>query len=201
MLPMHLVQRLYRDVLLPEEINRRVVTAAVPAMRTLPGFLGYTLVDFRGGRLGSYSMFAGKAGAERMAMDVPGLTRGTLRDLIQLPPEVRAGEVVLHRRVAGRAETMVVRHHGGCTDAPELARRIDTLILPRLAALAGFHGYTLVDEGAGRVTSLSLFGTRAELEAAEAVAAPLEALHLAELLPGAAETMVGRVLSDNRAQG
>lgn len=192
---MHLVQRLYRDVLLPEEINRRVVTAAVPAMRTVPGFLAYTLVDFRGGVLGSFTLFADRTGADRMAAAVPALVRGTLADLIPLPPEVRAGEVPLHRRVAGRADAMAVRRHAGCTDVPELARRIDTLILPHLAALPGFHGYTLVDEGQGRVSSLTLFGTRAELEAAHAQVGP----DLAALLPGAPETMVGRVLSDNRA--
>ncbi len=192
---MHLVQRLYRDVLLPEEINRRVVTAAVPAMRTLPGFMAYTMVDFRGGVLGSYTLFADRTGADRMAAAVPALVRGTLSDLMQQPPEVRAGEVLLHHRGAGRADAMAVRRHAGCTEVPELARRIDSLVLPRLATLAGFQGHALVDEGQGQVALFTLFATRAELEAAHAQVAP----DLAALLPGAPETMVGRVLSDNRA--
>lgn len=196
---MHLVQRLYRDVLLPEEINRRVVTAAVPAMRTLPGFLGYTMVDFRSGRLGSYTMFAHQAEAERMAAEVPALIRVTLADLIPLPGELRAGEVLLHHRSTGPAGTMAVRRYAGCTDTPELARRIGTQILPRFAALAGFQGYTLVDEGEGQVTTLSLFATAADLEVAGALVAPLVGLHLPDLLPGPPETMVGRVLSENLA--
>ena len=67
----HLVQRLYRSVILPAEIDRRVVTGIVPALRTLPGFISFTTVDFGGGRFGSFTLYARREEAERVSAAAP----------------------------------------------------------------------------------------------------------------------------------
>lgn len=195
---MHLVQRFYRGVMLPAEIDRRAVTAVVPALRTQPGFMGYTTVDFGAGLFGTFTMHTDRAQSDEASAAVPGVIRSSLADLIPHLPVQRGGEVLQHHRSGGRATVMVVRHYDRCADAAELGRRVAEQILPRFSVLPGLQGYTLVDEGAGRVTSLNLFGTVEDSEVANALVAPLVRLHLDGLLPQPPETRVGTVLSDTQ---
>lgn len=196
---MHLLQRIYRGVILPQEIDRRAITAALPAMRTVAGFLGYTTVDFGGGVFATFTLYAGREQAETVTAAVPGVIRSSLSDLIPRPPELRQGSVLSSHRTEEQAGVMVMRRYAGCDDAAELDRRIAQLLLPRFAVLPGFQGYSLVDEGGGYVTSLNLFGTAEDAEVLDGLAAPLVRRHLSDLLPLPPETMTGRVLSEIRA--
>lgn len=196
---MHLVQRLYRGVILPTEIDRRVVTGIVPALRVLPGFLSFTTVDFGGGLFGSFTLYARREEAERVSAAAPGVVRNSLSDLIPGPAALRGGEVLHRLRTTGKASTMVLRRYDGCPDPVELERRIATLLLPRFAALPGLHGYCLVDDGQGRVSSLNLFGTPEDADVLGMLAAPLVQRHLSDLLPLPPETLVGKVLSETLA--
>lgn len=195
----HLVQRLYRSVILPAEIDRRVVTGIVPALRTLPGFISFTTVDFGGGRFGSFTLYARREEAERVSAAAPSVVRNSLGDLIPGPAELRGGEVLRRMRTAGKASVLVMRRYDGCPDPAELDRRIATQMLPRFAALPGFHGYCLVDDGGGRVSSLNLFGTPEDADMLGVLAGPLVQRHLSDLLPLAPETLVGQVLSETLA--
>jgi hypothetical protein len=195
----HLVQRLYRGVILPTEIDRRVVTGIVPALRVLPGFISFSTVDFGGGLFGSFTLYARRDEAERVSAAAPGVVRNSLGDLIPGPAEVRGGTVLHRRRTEGKASVMIVRRYEGCADPAELKRRITAQLLPRFAALPGLHGYCLVDDGQGRVSSLSLFGTPEDADVLGVLAAPLVQRNLSDLLPLPPETLVGQVLSESLA--
>lgn len=195
---MHLVQRLYQGVIMPMEIDRRVLTGVVPALRIKPGFMGYMTVDFGGGVFASYTAYAEQAQSEEVLTVVPGVVRTSLADLIPRAAEVTGGNVLRHHRGPSTARVMVMRSYDGCPDLVELDRRIATRLLPRFAALPGFHGYMLLDAGRGQVLSLNLFGTPDDAEVLNGLAAPLVRQHLADLLPAPPETRMGRVLSEIR---
>lgn len=196
---MHLVQRLYRGVILPAEVDRRAVTGIVPALRILPGFISYTTVDFGSGLFASFTLYAGRVEADRVSAAAPGVVRNSLSDLIPGEAELRSGDVLHRQRTADRASIMVLRRYGGCPDPAELSRRIATQMLPRFAGLQGFNGYILSDDGAGRVSSVNLFGTPEDAEFMGMMAGPLVQRLLPDLLPLPPETLVGRVLSESLA--
>lgn len=196
---MHLLQRLYRGVVLPIEIDRRAMTGVVPALRTRPGFMGFITVDFGAEVFATFTAYADKADSEAVLAAVPGVIQRSLSDLIPRPAEVSGGDVLLRHRADGRAEVLVVRRYSACADAAELAQRVGTQLLPRFTALPGFKGYMLVDAGQGEVLSLNLFGTAGDADVLNTLAAPLVRQHLADLLPMPPQTLVGQVLSDIRA--
>ncbi len=195
---MHLLQRLYRGVVLPIEIDRRAVTGIVPALRTRPGFMGYMTVDFGGGVFASYTAYADKAASEAVLAAVPGVIRSSLSDLMPHAAEVSGGTVLHCHRGPGKAGVLTVRSYAGCSDPAELERRVASQLLPRFVAVPGFQGYLLLDAGQGRVMSLNLFGTLEDAEVLNAMAAPLVQRTLGDLLPSPPETLVGRVLSEIR---
>lgn len=196
---MHVIQRLYRNVLLPVEVDRRAVTGVLPAMRTLPGFHGYLTADMGGGVLCTLVTFTTRAPAEVIAASTPEVVRKVMGDLMPTLPEIRIGAVLAAERAAGRALHLTLRQYDGCPDAAALHRRIGDGPGAALRALPGFRGHALIDFGTGRVTAVSLFDSESHAAQADALVQALVVARLADLLPQPAAVLSGRVLSDIQA--
>ena len=195
---MFIAQRMYRDVLLPVEVDRRVVTGLLPAMRSLLGFTGYTTVDFERGRFGTFTEYRDRAAAEVVCSATPGVIRSIVADLIPAPPVFSIGTVLCRERREGHAGYLVHRTYAGVGDAGELAGRMSERLPAAMAAAPGLLGCTLMDMGDGHAVWLSLFDTYGHAECGHA---PMDAIvrqHLADLLPHPPETLTGKVLSEIR---
>lgn len=190
---------MYRGVILPIEVDRRVVTGLLPAMRTLLGFTGYTTVDFERGRFGTFTEFRDRAAAEVVCSATPGAIRAMVADLIPAPPDASIATVLYSSRLEGHAGYLVHRAYSGCRDVGELARRVNGNPPPIIAATPGLRGFTLMDMGDGKVVSLNLFDVMGNAETAHDHVGALVAPHAADLLPLRPEVMVGRVLSEIRS--
>lgn len=80
-----------------EELMRRVEEGFVPIISKGPGFVAYYALDAGDGVVASISVFEDQAGAEesnRMAAD---WVKENLASLLPNPPEVTAGEVMVHK--------------------------------------------------------------------------------------------------------
>ena len=80
-----------------EELMRRVEEGFVPIISKGPGFVAYYVLDAGDGVVASISVFEDQAGAEesnRMAAD---WVKENLASLLPNPPEVTAGEVMVHK--------------------------------------------------------------------------------------------------------
>lgn len=190
---------MYRGVILPIEVDRRVVTGLLPAMRTLLGFTGYTTVDFERGRFGSFTEYRDRAAAEVACSASPGAIRAMVADLIPTPPDSSLASVLYASRLEGHAGYLVHRAYSGCRDVGELARRVNEGPPPGSAAAPGLRGFTLMNMGDGKVVSLTLFDVMGNAETAHDHVEALVDPDAADLLPQRPEVMVGRVLSEIRS--
>jgi len=53
----------------------------------------------------------------------------------------------------------------------EVLKKVDETLLPKLAELPGFNGYSLIDAGDGVMTSVSFFDTAAQADESTRIAA------------------------------
>ena len=79
---------------------------------------------------------------------------------------------------------------------PEITKKVDQSLMPRLSKLPGFGGYYLVESDKGALTSFSLFDTSAQADESSRVAAKwLTDEHLDAILPDAPKVTAGTVLA------
>jgi hypothetical protein len=77
----------------------------------------------------------------------------------------------------------------------ELVKKIDESLLPTLSELPGFNGYSVVDAGAGVMTSVSFFDTSAQADESTRIAASwLREQKLETVLPNAPKITSGDVV-------
>lgn len=91
-----------------------------------------------------------------------------------------------------------IRQYEGCTDVEKLQKRVEGELLPTLRDMAGFQSYLLVDCDDGDVTSISVFETQEQAEAANQQVAEIAKSSFADLLPESPMISVGEVLADSR---
>lgn len=195
---MLIAQRMYSGVLLPVEVDRRVVTGLLPAMRSLLGFTGYTTVDFERGRFGTFTEYRERAAAEVVCSATPGAIRSIVADLIPSPPVSSIGAVLCAERLEGMAGYLVHRAYAGCSDAGVLGPRMIERLPDLMQAAPGLRGSTVMDMGDGHVVWLILFDTYGHAESCRATVDSIVKQHMADLLPFPPDAMTGKVLSEIR---
>jgi hypothetical protein len=94
---MYATVRRYEGVTNPSEVGRRISEGFVPLISQIPGFVAYYWVDAGGSVVISTSVFQDKAGAEESNRRVVDWVRQNLAPLVPNPPQVTAGEVVVHK--------------------------------------------------------------------------------------------------------
>lgn len=94
---------------------------------------------------------------------------------------------------------MAIRRYEGCPDARELDRRIRVTVMPLVRVVPGMLSYSVVDFGGGRVATVSVYDSWEHAEGSTAEVAALVKAHLADLLPGPPEVMVGEVVASYEA--
>ena len=94
---MYATVRRYEGVTNPSEIGRRISEGFVPLISQIPGFVAYYWVDAGGSVAISTSVFQDKAGAEESNRRAVDWVRQNLAPLLPNPPQVTAGEVVVHK--------------------------------------------------------------------------------------------------------
>jgi hypothetical protein len=77
-----------------QEVNRRVVATLTPALRALPGYQSYSVVDLGDDTVASISVFDTREQADSATQQVRGLVQQHLADLMPHPPEVTIGEIL-----------------------------------------------------------------------------------------------------------
>ncbi|MDX6378144.1 MAG: hypothetical protein QOE98_2447 [Gaiellaceae bacterium] len=79
---------------------------------------------------------------------------------------------------------------------PEITKKVDQTLMPRLSQLPGFGGYYLIESDKGVLTSFSLFETSAQADESGRVAAKwLKDEHLEAIVPEAPKVTGGTVLA------
>jgi len=91
-----------------------------------------------------------------------------------------------------------IRQYDSCTDNDELIRRVEAELLPAIRDMDGYISYVLIDSDEGDVTSISMFDTELQAEAANKQVADLVEEHLSELLPEEPMITIGEVVIENR---
>jgi hypothetical protein len=94
---MYATVRRYEGVTNPSELGRQVRETFLPIISEIPGFVAYYLVDAGGGVVISTSVFQDKAGAEESNRRAAAVVRESLASLLPNPPQITAGEVVVHK--------------------------------------------------------------------------------------------------------
>ena len=77
-------------------IAARVNEELIPALREIPGFVSYELIDGGDGTLVSVSVFDDRAAADESTRRATAWVRERLAHLIRTAPTISAGEVVAH---------------------------------------------------------------------------------------------------------
>ncbi len=145
----------------------------VPLLKQAPGFRGYCAFASEDGHVVSVSVFDHRDTATRATDQVRGWVRSNLRDLLPDPPEVLAGEALLHKEAqlqsGGPAMFAAVRAWDGVGPKDEVLPTVREHVFPVITGAPGFRGYyTFLDEReASRGVSASLFDTREHAMAAQ----------------------------------
>jgi hypothetical protein len=145
----------------------------VPLLKRAPGFKGYCAFASEDGHIVSVSLFADRPSAERATEQVRGWVQSNLRDLLPDPPEVVAGEAVLHGEAelqdGGPALFAAVRLYDGLGPREEMLAKVREHVFPAVAGAPGFRGYYgfFDDRRAARGGAVSLFDTREHAMAAQ----------------------------------
>ena len=80
--------------------------------------------------------------------------------------------------------------------APELTRKVNETLVPKLEKLSGFAGYWLVDAGNGIFTSLSLFETPEQgMESSKVVATWIRDERLETIIPNEPKITTGELVA------
>jgi heme-degrading monooxygenase HmoA len=145
----------------------------VPLLKRAPGFRGYCAFASEDGHVVSVSVFDDREAAVRATDQVREWVVSSLRDLLPDPPEVLAGEALLHKEaeVQGDGPGMfaAVRAWEGVGPKDEVLPLVREHVFPVITGAPGFRGYyTFLDErDPGRGVSASLFDTREHAMAAQ----------------------------------
>ncbi len=94
---MYATVRRYEGVTDPREAARRVNEGFVPLISEVPGFVAYYWVDAGGSVMVSTSIFEDQAGAEESNRRAADYVRQHMAPLLPNPPQITAGEVVVHK--------------------------------------------------------------------------------------------------------
>jgi hypothetical protein len=89
---------------------------------------------------------------------------------------------------------VIIRRYGELAVSMDQVRRAGRRLGATLGAAPGFVSYVLVETDGGAVTSISIFETAVDSQAADDVLAQWETEHLTRPAPGPVETTTGRIL-------
>ena len=93
---MYATVRRYESVPDPTEAARVVNEHFVPIVSRIPGFVAYYWADAGGGVMISTSVFTERGGAEESNRRASDWIRDNAPDLLPVPPQITAGDVVAH---------------------------------------------------------------------------------------------------------
>ena len=157
-----------------DELVPPVRDGLVPLLKRAPGFKGYSAFASEDGHVVSVTVFDDREAATRANEQVREWVVSNLRDMVPDPPEVLAGEALLHDvsklQGGGGAEMFAaVRVYTGVGPREEVLPAVREHIFPAITGAPGFRGYyAFFDErDAGRAASASLFDTREQAMAAQ----------------------------------
>jgi hypothetical protein len=177
----------------------------VPLVKRASGFKGYWGFASEDGHVVTVSVFDGRSSADAANEQARGWVASNLRDLVSDPPEVIAGEVLLHDlsklRGGGAEMFATVRVYDGVRPKEEAVRITREHAMPVVTAAPGFRGYyALLDErDASRALSVSLFDTREHAMAAQEKA--VAAMRDQRIAPNPPSVLAGRVVLAASAEG
>jgi hypothetical protein len=89
------VRRYQSDAGLVDELARRVREGFVPIISRAEGFVAYYVVDAGEGAVASISLFEDSAAANESTRMAADWVKQNLAELVEGPPEITAGEVVV----------------------------------------------------------------------------------------------------------
>jgi hypothetical protein len=167
----------------------------VPLLRRAPGFKGYCAFASEDGHAVSLTVFDGRRTAMRADDRVREWVVSSLRDLLPNPPEVLAGEALLHEvswpQSGGPGMHVTILSYHGVGPKEAVLPMVREHIFPVVTGAPGFRGhYTFLDErDASRGVSASLFDTREH--AMEANRWVLEAVREKRIAPNPPSVMTG----------
>ena len=171
---MYVTVRRYADKgAIIDRLVPKVRDGFVPLLRQAPGFKGYCVFASEDGHAVTASVFDDREGAMRANEQARDWVMGNLRDLVPDPPEVLAGEALLHKEAevqsGGQGMFATVRVWDGVGPKDEVLPMVREHVFPVITGAPGFRGYyTFLDErDARRGVSASLFDTREHAMAAQ----------------------------------
>ncbi len=171
---MYVTIRKYADKgALIEGLVPRVRDGFVPLLRRAAGFKGYCAFASEDGHVVSVTIFDDRLSALRVENRVREWVVSTLRDLLPNPPEITAGEALLHDvsklQYSGVDMFATVRVYDGVLPKEEAVRITREHAVPLVTGAPGFRGfYAMLDErDASRAVSVSLYNTREHAMAAQ----------------------------------
>ena len=177
----------------------------VPLLKRAPGFKGYCGFASEDGHVVTVSVFDDRSSADAANEQARGWVASNLRDLVSDPPEVIAGEVLLHDlsklRGGGAEMFAAVRRYEGITSVEEATRLTREHIMPVLSGAPGFRGYYAISDerDPSRAVSVTLFDTRENAMAAQGKVLPLA--REVKIAPSPPTIMTGRVVLAASAEG
>ena len=177
----------------------------VPLLKSAPGFRGYCAFGSDDGHIVSVSVFDDQRSATRATEQARDWIASNLRDLLPDPPEVMAGEALLHdvsKLQGGGAEMFAaVRRYEGIESVEEATRLTREHIMPVLSGAPGFRGYYAISDerDASRAVSVTLFDTRENAMAAQGKVVPLA--REVKIAPSPPTIMAGPVVLAASAEG
>jgi hypothetical protein len=190
---------------LMDRLAPQVRDGLVPQLKRAPGFKGYCAFASEDGHVASVSVFDDRQSAMRANEEVRGWVASNLRDALPDPPEVLAGEALLHKEAdvqsGGQGMFAAVRVWDGVGSKDEVLPMVREHVFPVITGAPGFRGYyTFLDErDARRGVSASLFDTREHAMAAqERVVAAMRERRIA---PNPPSVMAGQAAIVAAAEG
>ena len=196
---MHVTIRKYADkAALIDGLVPPVRDGFVPLLRRTPGFKGYCAFASEDGHVVSVTVFDDRRTAMRADDRVREWVVSNLRDLLPNPPEVLAGEALLHEvsklHSGGADMHATVRVYEGVGPKEEVLPWVREHVFLTITGASGFRGYyTFLDErDAARGVSASLFDTREH--AVEANARVLEVMRDRRIAPNPPSVLAGRTV-------
>lgn len=91
-----------------------------------------------------------------------------------------------------------IREYDGISDMKQAISKVEGELVPAIRDMDGFQSYMLINCGEGLLTSVSLFDTEQQADAANEAVAELVEEHLSKLAPNEPTISVGEVVFENR---
>jgi hypothetical protein len=158
---------------LMDRLVQPVRDGLVPLLKRAAGFRGYCAFASEDGHVVSVSVFDDRGTAVHATDQVREWVASNLRDMLPDPPEVLAGEALLHKEAEVQSGDpgmfATVRVWEGVGPKDEVLPMVREHVFPVITGAPGFRGYyTFLDErDPGRGVSASLFDTREHAMAAQ----------------------------------